>query len=159
MFPAKLTISYMNIFTFFDNLKETLVLGYWLPCQGHSPSPPPHWVPGQNGGGGGWHSSSYFFSLGWQDFNSLGLMWPAFSDFGTFWRLSQKGIIVGGKSWSKKYRENTSPGIQFFQNFLLKRFFSCQHKKKPGHIWPGPWKMGLKTNIPWSLNTVHSEIR
>jgi hypothetical protein len=53
MFPAKVAISYMNIFTFFDNLKETVK--FWvIGCHVKGPLPPPlrtkHQV--RTGGGG-----------------------------------------------------------------------------------------------------------
>ncbi len=43
--------------------------------------------------------------------------------FRTFCGISQKGIIVGGKSWSKNYRENTSPAAHFCQNFFAEEIF------------------------------------
>ncbi len=40
MLPAKVAISYMNIFTFFDNLKETIK--FWaIGCHVKGPLPPP----------------------------------------------------------------------------------------------------------------------
>jgi hypothetical protein len=50
------------------------------------------------GGGGGVTWQALFSSLGWQDFHSSGLIIPGFSDFCYFSEISQKGIIVGGKS-------------------------------------------------------------
>ncbi len=42
-----------------------------------------------------------------------------FRIFCTFCKRSIKGIIVGGSPEAKNiHRENTSPGIQFFQNFF-----------------------------------------
>jgi hypothetical protein len=54
MLPAKLAISYMNIFTFFDNLKETIK--FWaIGCHVKGPLPPPLRTECQvrTGGGGG----------------------------------------------------------------------------------------------------------
>jgi hypothetical protein len=116
---CQVAISYMNIFTFFENLKERFK--FWaIGChvKGPLPSPLRTECQARTGGGGPWHGRSYVSSLGWQDFHGPGLIWPAFSDFFTLCRICQKVIIVGGKSWSKKYRENTSPGLQFFQIFF-----------------------------------------
>ncbi len=68
--------------------------------------------------------------------------------------ISQKGIIIGGNSWNKNYKEKTFPGIRFFSElFLLMRFSSWKHSKKPGQIWLGPWKIGLIDTdlIIWAL--------
>jgi hypothetical protein len=53
-----------------------------------------------------------------------------FRTFGTFCGISQKGILVGGKSSSKKYSENTSPGICFFSEFFRFRDFLAVSIKK-----------------------------
>jgi hypothetical protein len=45
-----------------------------------------------------------------------------FQIFGTFCGISKKCIIVGGKSLSKKYRENTSQGITFSEFFSFRDF-------------------------------------
>ncbi len=152
MLPAKLAIIYRNIFTFIYILKETFKL--WASsCHVKGPLPLPTTYKillgraacARSELGGPWHGSSYFFSyLGWQDFHGPGLIWPEFSDFWYFLQNKSKRHHCRGKSWSKKYRENTSPGMWFFFIiFLLQRFLSCKHSKKPGHIWPWLWKIVL----------------
>jgi hypothetical protein len=48
LLPAKLAINYINIFTFFENLKETFKFGL-LVAMSRALSPlPPHRAPGQN---------------------------------------------------------------------------------------------------------------
>jgi hypothetical protein len=148
MLLAKLAISYRNIFTFFDKLKE--IFKFWASgCHVKSPLPPP--TPhtrccygelcalGQLGGRN--MAGPIYLPM---DAGFARPRPPMTWIFGTFCRVSQKGIIVGRKSWSKKYRENTSPEYNFLRIFLLQRFLSCKHSKKRGHIWPGLWKIGLK---------------
>ncbi len=96
------------------------------------------------GGGGLWHGRSYFSFLGWQDFHGPGLIWPAFSDFWYFLHNKSKrhhcrGKVLKQKIQRKHYSRNT-----IFLEFFCLRDFSCKHPKKPGHIWPGPWKIGLE---------------
>jgi hypothetical protein len=56
-----------------------------------------------------------------------------FHVFGTFSIESQKGGIVGGKSWSKTYRENKKTLLQeynFSQNFFAQGIFELKALKK-----------------------------
>ncbi len=128
--PAKLAIRYRNIFSFFDILKRTFK--FWASdchVKGPLPPPPKHEVLlgraacARSELGGAWHGRSYFSYLGWQDFHGPCLIWHGFV---YFWYLSQKGIIVGGKSWSKTYKENISPGIWFFRIFCSRDFWAVQ---------------------------------
>jgi hypothetical protein len=75
MLPAKLAISYMNIFTFLDNLKEIFKFRA-IGCHVKGPLPPPLRTKRQvrTGGGGAGHGRSHFSSLGWQDFHGPGLI-------------------------------------------------------------------------------------
>jgi hypothetical protein len=52
MLPAKLAINYMNIFTFFENLKETFKFGLLVAMSMALSFPPSAPSAGQNWGGG-----------------------------------------------------------------------------------------------------------
>jgi hypothetical protein len=115
MLPATLTISYRNIFTFFLKLKETFKFGLAVAIlRALSLPPSAHklllWraVCARSKLGGPWHGKISAAQVSYDLDSQI---------FGTFCIISKKGIIVGGKYLSKN-KENTSPGIWFFQNFF-----------------------------------------
>jgi hypothetical protein len=90
-------------------------------------------VPGQNWGAMTWQV--LFLYLGGRISMAQVSDDLDFWSFGTFNGISQKGITVRGKSRRKKNLEKTPlQEHNYFQKFLLKRFLSCKHSKKPGHI-------------------------
>ncbi len=145
MLPAKLAIIYRNIFTFFHMLKETSK--FWASgchvtryCYGELRAPGQNW-------GGPWHGRSQFSYLGWQDFYGPRLIWPGFSDFWYFLQNKTKRHHCRKVLKQKNIEKTLLQEYKFFRIFLLNRFFSCKHLKKPGHIRPGLWKIGLKINF------------
>jgi hypothetical protein len=62
-----------------------------------------------------------------------------FQFFWYFFRISKKGIIVGGKVPKQKIEKT------FLQETILSEFFCFRDFLAVSiHIWPGPWKIGLK---------------
>ncbi len=148
MLPAKMTISYKNIFPFFVKLKETFK--FWASsCQVKGPSSSPLCTQDtvtkscvrqvRTGGAMIWQVLFFLPRVAGFPQPRSHMTWI----FGTFCRKSKKIIIV----LKKKYRENTSRGIWFFQNFFALEIF--EHSKKSCHVWPGPWKIGF------NIATVH----
>jgi hypothetical protein len=130
MLPAKLAISYMNIFTFLIK-RNIKVLGEWLPCQGF---PPP------------FHTQvtvtkscvcqdKTMGPVKWQVLFFLprvagpGLILPGLSNFWYFFCNKSK-MHHFEKSWRKTYRENTFQGLQFFSKSLCLRDFEQEALKK-----------------------------
>jgi hypothetical protein len=130
MFPVKLTISYRNIFTLFDEIKETFkfwATGYHV----KGPLPPPSTqdtvkkscVPQvKTGGGVIWHV--LFFLPRVAEFPRPDLIWPGFLYFWLFFYNKSKRHHCSEKVLKQQIqRKHFSRNTIFLRIFLLQRDF------------------------------------